>query len=422
MSDASRTFVDGPGVALRRAVVASLLGVCLHGGGWERRRPAARIPARERRPRCDGGGGPRQGQWAEAEGLLRPLQASHADCGGVALGLARLRAARGDPAEAERLFDRATSLAPDDALAHALFAQYWLSRGQRARADYQSALALSLDPDCPEALVVRDRSLSLKGQAARRPAGAGEGRAIWTRRNAEAHYQLGICSLPPAASRGGRPAVREGGGAAPDATPAPTTTWPSASKRWAKPSTRRCLPERAAGERRRSLLRLPSSTTTTGASSSSRGAWKRAGRTSTARSSFFPGRRGVRYERGKLNLALRQYRGRPRGRRARPRSPGPRRPRPRSPGVLPARHRLRASRRDGAGAEVRRAVPHDADPRPGLETSTERRVPSPGLQRPLALRGERRLDGRYASELEADADPEPPALGDVRHLAVPLGR
>jgi len=76
------------------------------------------------------------------------------------LALARLRAARGEVAEAERLFSRATSIAPDDAVAHAHFAQYWLSRGQPARADYEAALALSLDPRCTEALVARGRLLS----------------------------------------------------------------------------------------------------------------------------------------------------------------------------------------------------------------------------------------------------------------------
>ena len=64
-----------------------------------------------------------RGEWAEAERRLQPLSASHADCGGAVLGLARLRAAQGEPEEAERLFARAIALAPNDARAHALFAQ-----------------------------------------------------------------------------------------------------------------------------------------------------------------------------------------------------------------------------------------------------------------------------------------------------------
>jgi tetratricopeptide (TPR) repeat protein len=132
-----------------------------------------------------------QGRWIDAERLLQPLSASHSECSRVVLGLARLRAARGDFAEAERLFVHATTLAPDDAVAHALFAQYRLSRGQHTQADYLSALALSLNRDCPDALVVQGRILRGKGQihAARQ---ALERAASLDSANAEAHYQLGI--------------------------------------------------------------------------------------------------------------------------------------------------------------------------------------------------------------------------------------
>jgi len=133
-----------------------------------------------------------KGQWADAERLLPPLAASHADCSGVVLNLARLRAARGDPAEAERLFARATTLAPEDARAQALFAQYALAQGQHARADYLSTLALSLNPDCPEALVVQGQILRGKGQMpeARQ---ALEKAVSLSPADAEARYQLGIC-------------------------------------------------------------------------------------------------------------------------------------------------------------------------------------------------------------------------------------
>ena len=131
------------------------------------------------------------GDSAKAGPLLERLATSHADCAGVILGLARLRAAKGDPAEAERLFDRAVALAPHDAVAHAQAAEFWLSRGRPARADHLAALALSLNEACAEALVVQGRILSQRGQsdAAR---GALEKAVGLQPENAEAHYQLGV--------------------------------------------------------------------------------------------------------------------------------------------------------------------------------------------------------------------------------------
>jgi protein O-GlcNAc transferase len=132
-----------------------------------------------------------KGEWAEAERRLEPLSASHPDCGRVVLGQARLRAARKDDVDAERLFARATTLDPADALAHAQFAQYWLSRGQNARADHLSSVALSLNPDNPDALVVQARLASLRGRlpAAR---GALEKAVRLDPAHAEARYQLGV--------------------------------------------------------------------------------------------------------------------------------------------------------------------------------------------------------------------------------------
>jgi tetratricopeptide (TPR) repeat protein len=132
-----------------------------------------------------------RGEWAEAERRLQPLSASHADCGGAVLGLARLRAAQGEPEEAERLFARAIALAPNDALAHALFAQYWLSRGQPARAEDLTARALSLSPGCPEALVVKGRLLSMRGQI-HEAFQALEQAARLNPANAEAQFRLAI--------------------------------------------------------------------------------------------------------------------------------------------------------------------------------------------------------------------------------------
>lgn len=131
------------------------------------------------------------GRWDEGERLLEPLSATHPECGRVVLGLARVRAARGDAPEAERLFARATTLSPDDPDAQASFAQYWLGRRRVPQADYLSSLALSLNPDCPRALVVQGQILGLKGEV-REARGALEKAVALEPGSAEAHYQLGI--------------------------------------------------------------------------------------------------------------------------------------------------------------------------------------------------------------------------------------
>ena len=66
-----------------------------------------------------------------------------------------------------------------------------IDKGELARADHLSALALALAPDCPDALVVQGRVLSLKG----RPRAAREALEKAVRlapANVEARYQLGI--------------------------------------------------------------------------------------------------------------------------------------------------------------------------------------------------------------------------------------
>jgi tetratricopeptide (TPR) repeat protein len=132
-----------------------------------------------------------EGRWDEAEHSLQPLGMSHPDCSGVVVSLARLRAAQGDPAEAERLFSRALLLAPEDAVAHALFARFQLSRGLGPQAAYLVAESLSIDPECPEALVVRGQILGHRGLY-------GESRAVLEKAvaldptSADAHHELGI--------------------------------------------------------------------------------------------------------------------------------------------------------------------------------------------------------------------------------------
>ncbi len=66
-----------------------------------------------------------------------------------------------------------------------------LDEGEVARADYLSSLALALSPDCPEALVVQGRVLTLKGRL-REGREALEKAVRLAPENAEARYQLGI--------------------------------------------------------------------------------------------------------------------------------------------------------------------------------------------------------------------------------------
>ena len=102
-----------------------------------------------------------------------------------------MRPGKGDPADVERLFSRALILSPDDAVAHALFARFQLSRGLRSQAAYLTAQALAIDPDCPEALVVRGQILGERGLF-------GESRAVLERAVAldptcfEAQHELGV--------------------------------------------------------------------------------------------------------------------------------------------------------------------------------------------------------------------------------------
>ena len=173
--------------ARRLAAITLLLGAGLLRGDVEATPPCAGAePALE-----FAGAAFDTGKWGDAERRLQSLSASHPDCGKVALGLARLRAAQDDPAEAERLFARATTLAPDDAVIHARFAEFQLSRGLHPQAEYLTSQALALDPDCPEALVVKGQILSRTGQIqeARRVL---EKAADLDPANAEVHYQLGV--------------------------------------------------------------------------------------------------------------------------------------------------------------------------------------------------------------------------------------
>ena len=139
---------------------------------------------------------------------------------------------------------------------------------------------LSRGPGGPRAASARERSDAGGPPGSRESRRPGSGR----RRGA---LSAGDLLLSHEAAPRGRPRVREGGRAAVQGTPAPTTTWPSPSKPSARPS-RRSSPTARGSWRTKAPSSTPSSTTTTGASSSSRIAWRRAARTSTARWSFSP--------------------------------------------------------------------------------------------------------------------------------------
>jgi tetratricopeptide (TPR) repeat protein len=66
-----------------------------------------------------------------------------------------------------------------------------LDQGEVARADYLSSLALALSPDCPDALVLQGRVLTLKGRL-REGREALEMAVRLAPENSEARYQLGI--------------------------------------------------------------------------------------------------------------------------------------------------------------------------------------------------------------------------------------
>jgi len=66
-----------------------------------------------------------------------------------------------------------------------------IDKGELARADYLSSLALAVAPDCSEALVVQGRVLALKGRP-REARDALEKAVRLAPRSAEARYQLGI--------------------------------------------------------------------------------------------------------------------------------------------------------------------------------------------------------------------------------------
>ena len=240
VSDASRTFVEGRAMARRRAVVASLLGVCLHGGGLGAASPDGRDPCAGAAPALrQAAEALDKGQWAEAEGHLRPLEASHASCGGVALGLARLRAARGDTAEAERLFETGDEPGSRRCAEPTPCSLGTGSPGASSRGPTTSRRSPSpWIPTARRPSWSRARSSASRArppqeayQALQKAArlGTGERRGAVPARSR---------AVPTEAPRGGRPRSSRRRSHCARPTPAPSTTWLWATRRWAKPSRR----------------------------------------------------------------------------------------------------------------------------------------------------------------------------------------
>jgi tetratricopeptide (TPR) repeat protein len=107
-----------------------------------------------------------RGNFAESERILSPLQASHSQCPEVVLGLGRVRAAQGDAFSAQSLLSRYTLLVPKDARGHYYLARFLFSQGEYRRSDAMLELALSFDPDYPEALTLRGQILVINGRTA----------------------------------------------------------------------------------------------------------------------------------------------------------------------------------------------------------------------------------------------------------------
>jgi len=82
-------------------------------------------------------------------------------------------------------------VAPDDAVPRALFARFQLSRGLKPQATRLVSQALTLDPECPEALVVQGKIMGERGMY-------GDARAVLEKAvalapdNADAQHELGV--------------------------------------------------------------------------------------------------------------------------------------------------------------------------------------------------------------------------------------
>lgn len=92
-----------------------------------------------------------QGNLAEAERALTPLESSHSQCSEVLVGLGRLRAARNDVNKARELFERACKIDPDNPEAHFQLGGFFDSRQLHPEAVAQFEKVIALRPRDPRA-------------------------------------------------------------------------------------------------------------------------------------------------------------------------------------------------------------------------------------------------------------------------------
>ena len=131
------------------------------------------------------------GNFAAAESGLRAAEAAGQLCDEMLLQSGRLRFAQSNLAAAEDLFFRFVNAVPNDARGYYQISVLSFAKGDYRKAESASAVALSHQPDYPEALVMRGRLLGMKGQLA-------EARAALERacklkpEDAEGHFELGV--------------------------------------------------------------------------------------------------------------------------------------------------------------------------------------------------------------------------------------
>ncbi|MDA2931101.1 tetratricopeptide repeat protein [Acidobacteria bacterium AH-259-O06] len=105
-----------------------------------------------------------KGNLDKAERLLRRVRATHPDCEQLLLGLGKVALARGDLKSAQDSFSRYSEKRPTDSKGYYYMGQLFLSAQNYPRADVMSELAVTFGSDDPDALYLRGKILVMKGQ------------------------------------------------------------------------------------------------------------------------------------------------------------------------------------------------------------------------------------------------------------------